>query len=81
MTDTSTIPKFVSIADAAKVLSCSTKSIRRLVADGELPGYRIANRPTIRIKADDLIALARPIPSASVAHEDQIGRCLGGEQA
>jgi excisionase family DNA binding protein len=33
--------KWISIADAAQHLSVSPRTIRRLIASGDLPGYRI----------------------------------------
>ena len=50
-----------SVADAADV---STKTIRRRIADGTLPGYRIGGQ--VRIKESDLALLARRVPAVGV---------------
>ncbi|MCU1624092.1 MAG: excisionase [Frankiales bacterium] len=53
----------VSQSDAAEHLGWSVRTVRRRIADGTLPGYRVG--PTsIRIRRADLDALLRPIPSA-----------------
>lgn len=55
-------PDWLSVASAATWVKVSTKTIRRRIADGELPAYRCAG--TIRVKTDDVEAMMRPIPSA-----------------
>lgn len=55
--------RWLTIKTAATILDVSTKTIRRRIATGELPAYRCGKRG-IRIKADDLEAMMRPIPSA-----------------
>lgn len=54
---------YVSIATAADILACSTKTIRRKIASGELPARRIGTR-LIRIDATDLAGLGRPLTTA-----------------
>jgi len=54
---------YVSIATAADILSCSTKTIRRKISSGELPARRIGSR-LIRIDAADLANLGRPLTTA-----------------
>jgi excisionase family DNA binding protein len=54
----------LSVADAAYRRRCSQKTIRRLIASGDLPAYRIGAR-MIRIDPRDLDRLARKIPAAS----------------
>lgn len=56
-------PTYVSIATAADILACSTKTIRRKIASGELPARRIGTR-LIRIDAADLAELGRPLTTA-----------------
>lgn len=56
-------PTYVSIATAADILSCSTKTIRRKIASGELPARRIGTR-LIRIDVADLADLGRPLTTA-----------------
>lgn len=53
----------MSIAEAAQHLSVSTKTIRRMIADGRLPAYRVGAQ-LIRIDPADLDRLLRRIPAA-----------------
>lgn len=54
---------WMSIKDTAAMCGKSTKTIRRLIADGSLPAYRLGSK-SILIKRSDLDALIRPIPTA-----------------
>ena len=57
-------PDLVTIAVAAERLGLSTKSIRRRIADGTLPAYRVGPR-LIRLDAEDVDRLLpRRIPAA-----------------
>jgi len=58
-----TLPVYVSLEEAAEVMSLSVKTIRRRIADGTIPAYQCGRRP-IRIRLDDLEAALRRIPSA-----------------
>lgn len=49
---------YVSLQQAADIMSCSVKTIRRRIAAGELPARRIGSR-MIRIDAADLDTLGR----------------------
>ena len=56
---------YLTIQEAAVRLRCSTKTIRRYVAKGQLVGYRVG--PTmLRIRTDELDAMvvAGAIPNA-----------------
>ena len=55
--------RLTSIQAAADYADVSTRSIRRWIARGELPAYRVGPR-LIRVDLDDLDRLARPIPTA-----------------
>ncbi|PVG84017.1 helix-turn-helix domain-containing protein [Nocardioides gansuensis] len=59
------MPRWLSIERAAGLLDVSTKTIRRLIASGDLPAYRCGKRG-IRIKTTDLESIMRPIPSAKL---------------
>jgi excisionase family DNA binding protein len=50
------IPRLLSIAEVARHLGVSKKTIRRLVEDGRLRSYRV--RRQIRISEEDLTAYA-----------------------
>lgn len=53
----------LTIRDAAERKQVTTRTIRRWIASGVLPAYRVG--PTlIRIKPDDLDAVGRRIPAA-----------------
>lgn len=56
------LKKNLSQKEAADYYGVSEFTIRRWIAAGSLPAYRIG-KSTIRIKADDLVALARRIPA------------------
>ena len=58
-----TLPVYLSLEEAAEVMSLSVKTIRRRIADGTIPAYQCGRRP-IRIRLDDLEDALRPIPSA-----------------
>ncbi len=58
-----TLPVYLSLDEAAEVMSLSAKTIRRRIADGTIPAYQCGRRP-IRIRLDDLEAALRRIPSA-----------------
>ena len=58
-----TLPVYLSLDEAAAVMSLSVKTIRRRIADGTIPAYQCGKRP-IRIRLDELQAALRRIPSA-----------------
>lgn len=55
--------RLTSVNAAAEYAGVSSKTIRRMVSRGQLTGYRFGNR-LIRIDADELNAILRPIPTA-----------------
>jgi len=55
---------WLSIEQSADYLGVSPMTVRRMIADGRLPGYRLGQR-LIRIKSDDLDTVLHPIPSAN----------------
>jgi excisionase family DNA binding protein len=57
------LPVYVSLEEAADMLSLSTRTIRRRISDGTIPAYQCGRRP-IRIRLDELEAALRRIPSA-----------------
>lgn len=59
----------LTIKDAARLYSQSERTIRRRISEGALPAYRIG--PTaIRVRREDVEALARPIPTVSSMGRD-----------
>jgi excisionase family DNA binding protein len=51
---------YLSIEEAAEVMSLSTKTIRRRISDGSIPAYRCGRR-NIRIRLDKLEAAFRKL--------------------
>lgn len=56
-------PTYVSLDEAAEIMSLSVKTIRRRIADGTIPAYQCGRRP-IRIRLDELESALRRIPTA-----------------
>jgi excisionase family DNA binding protein len=54
----------ISVSEAARTYSCSTRTIRRRIADGTLRAYRVGPK-LIRIDPGDLDRMARRIPAAA----------------
>ncbi len=54
---------YVSLSQAADLMSVSVKTVRRRIADGTLPAYRCGRR-VVRVRVDDLDRAFRRIPSA-----------------
>lgn len=59
-------PHFETLSEAAERVGVSTKTLRRWIAAGRLRGYRVGPH-LIRLDADEVDALARPIPAAGAA--------------
>ncbi|WP_396327823.1 excisionase family DNA-binding protein [Jatrophihabitans lederbergiae] len=59
----STQRRLASINHAAEYVGCTTRTIRRRIASGELTGYRFGPR-LIRVDLNELDAALRPIPTA-----------------
>ena len=55
--------KLISVDAAAAYLGLNPRTIRRYIALGELPAYRVGPA-TIRVDRADVDALIRPIPAA-----------------
>ena len=52
---------WLSIAQSADYLGVSPMTVRRMIADGRLPGSRLGQK-LIRIKSEDLDSVLHPIP-------------------
>ena len=57
------LPIYLSLEEAAEVMSLSTRTIRRRISDGTIPAYQCGRR-AIRVRLDELEAALRRIPSA-----------------
>lgn len=55
---------YVGIPEAATYLDVATKTVRRMIAEGRLPAYRLGNR-VIKVRIDDLDAALKPIGGAA----------------
>lgn len=55
--------RLATIDEAARLLRCSAKTVRRRIADGSMTGYRFGPR-AIRVDLDELDCQLRTIPSA-----------------
>lgn len=60
---TTRTPKLVSVQVAAEHVAVSTKTIRRWIAEGRLPGYRLGPR-ALRVDLHELDAMADRLPTA-----------------
>jgi excisionase family DNA binding protein len=59
------LPVYVSLEEAAEMMSLSTRTIRRRISDGTIPAYHCGRR-AIRIRLDELESALRRIPSARI---------------
>ena len=63
MTRKRELPVYVSLDEAAEMMSLSTRTIRRRISDGTIPAYQCGRR-SIRLRLDELESALRRIPSA-----------------
>jgi excisionase family DNA binding protein len=52
----------ITLAEAAQRLHVSVRTVRRLIAYGYLPGYRVGPR-VLRVHEDDVAAAVRRLPN------------------
>jgi excisionase family DNA binding protein len=50
---------YVTVTEAAKYLKVTTRTIRQMIADGRITGYRCSSR-LIRVDLDEIDATMRP---------------------
>lgn len=55
-------PRWASLAHAAEYYDCSVNTMRRYIANGDLPARRVAGK-TVKIDLNDVDAMAKLIPS------------------
>ncbi len=58
------LPPLISLATAAELLDCSTDTIRRMIARGEIRARRVGKR-LLRIESASLLAAAEPVKAAA----------------
>lgn len=54
--------RWLTQIEAAEYLGVTDRTLRRMIAAGELPAYRLGKR-LLRLDARDLDAMLRPIPT------------------
>ncbi|OIQ84050.1 helix-turn-helix domain protein [mine drainage metagenome] len=52
-----------TLGQAADYIGLTERSLRRYIADGDLPAYRLAGKKQIRVRRSDVEALLKPIPA------------------
>lgn len=65
MRKTTTNPRLGTIGQAAELMCCSDRTIRRMIAAGTVKGYRVGPR-LVRIDLDQLATSMRPIHTVRV---------------
>lgn len=55
---------WVSLADAAEHVGVTTRTLRRWIAAGTLPAYRVGRR-LVRVNLEDLEDLLRQVPTVN----------------
>jgi excisionase family DNA binding protein len=69
-------PVFITLQDAAARTGFSVFTLREQIASGELPAYRLNDKPgsAIRVRITDVDAMLKPvIPAAMYAHRNNDG--------
>lgn len=56
--------RYGSIDAAAERYGCSPRTLRRMIADGEIAGYRLGKR-LLRVDLDEIESVLRRIPTHS----------------
>jgi excisionase family DNA binding protein len=56
--------RYVKVAEAAEYLQVTTRTIRQMIADGRLTGYRSGNR-LVRVDLNQLDAAMQPFGGAA----------------
>jgi excisionase family DNA binding protein len=57
----------ISLQDAGVILGVSDDTVRRRIADGSLPAFRIEGSRLMRVKKSDVMSLLRPVPTVESA--------------
>ncbi len=66
----------LTVTEAADVLRCSAKSVRRLITEGRLPAIKIAGSRLIRIEQTAIERLLEPL--GPVAADLDLGAFIAG---
>lgn len=57
-------PRWATLPHAAEYFDCTPETIRTYISAGDVPGYHVGKRRTIKVDLNDLDDLAVRIPSA-----------------
>jgi excisionase family DNA binding protein len=60
------VAEFCSIGEAADYLAVTERSVRRYIAEGKIPGYRVGEK-LVRLRFEDVAALVVRIPTGDAA--------------
>lgn len=60
--------RYLTLAKAAEWYGVSTRTLRRRISEGKLKAYKVGPR-SIRVRAADVAALAKVIPTSGQAEE------------
>ena len=55
---------YISISDTADYLGVTTRTVRQMIADGRLTGYRLGAR-VVRLRRDEIDAALQPFGGAA----------------
>lgn len=55
--------QYLTLAEAAELMSVSVKTLRRRIDDGTIPAYRCGRR-VIRVRLEDLDGVFQRVPAA-----------------
>jgi excisionase family DNA binding protein len=74
-------PHFISLQDAATRTGFSVFTFREKIANGELPAYRLSNKPgaAIRVKIADVDSLMKPVIPTEVYADHRQAAQAGAE--
>jgi len=66
---------YITLRDAAAHTGFSVFTFREKIASGELPAYRLSDKPgaAIRVKVADVDALMKPVVPTEVYADRQVG--------
>lgn len=56
--------QMIGLPDAALILNVTDRTVRRYIAEGKLPAFRLAGGSNLRVRRGDVDALLAPLPTA-----------------
>lgn len=61
----------ITVKEAARILAVSSMTVRRLIASGALPAWRVAGTGPIRLNSEDVEALRVPVSPHDIEEEGE----------